>query len=347
MSHNAARFKCNSPNLLFNNHGQVVDKSGAIYYSRGMIHYYVTLPSEKRVTETDAPKKNCWIHLESPTPEEIARIASLSQIPEEFLYSAMDEEETAHLDSEDDAKLAVVDIPKMERDGEKDTISTVPLAIAYNDRYLVTVCTKSTTVLTDFFEGKMKNVDTSRRQKLVYQLLLRNATRFLYYLRQIDKASDAIQKGIAKSMKNEELLQLVELQKSLVFFSASLTANQAVIQKIYNINVAKAPEDEHDILEDILIESKQGLSMCQVFREIIKSTMDAFGAVVNNNQNFIMKFLTAITIILSIPMVFASYWGMNTEVPWESNIGGFWAVVGISIAISAVIWFILRRKKMM
>ncbi|MCL2798592.1 MAG: magnesium transporter CorA family protein [Firmicutes bacterium] len=312
-----------------------------------MIRYFVTLPSEKKLTETDAPKKNGWIHLESPTAEELLSTAALTQVPEEFLNSAMDEEETAHLDTEDDARLIVVDIPKMAKEGNKDTISTVPLAIAYNDRYLVTVCTKSTTVLTDFFDGKMKNVDTARRARLVYQILLRNATRFLYYLKQIDKASDRIQVGIAKSMRNEELLQLVELQKSLVFFSASLTANQAVFQKIYNMNVVKAPEDEHDILEDILIESKQGLSMCSVFREIIKSTMDAFGAVVNNNQNFIMKFLTAITIILAIPTVIAGLWGMNTGVPFEGELWGFFAALGIAVVISVVVLIVLMRKKMM
>ena len=307
----------------------------------------MTAPSEKRITETDAPKKNCWIHLETPTAEEIAHIAQLTQIPEEFLYSALDEEEAAHLDAEDDAKLAVVDIPKMALEDGTNTISTVPLALAYNDRYLVTVCTTSTTVLTDFFEGKIKNVDTARRLKLVYQILLRNASRFLYYLRQIDKASDRIQKGLSKSMQNEELLQLVELQKSLVFFSASLTANHAVIQKIYNMNAAKAVEDEHDILEDIVIENKQALGMCSVYREIIKSTMDAFAAVVNNNQNLIMKILTAITIILSIPMVISGFWGMNTEVPGEGNIWGFLAVVGASIVISIVVWVIMTRKKMM
>lgn len=309
-----------------------------------MIRYFISSPGEKKIREIEAPCKDCWIHLEAPSNEEIYQISSLTGIPEDFMKSAMDEEEVAHLSVENDTKMIVIDIPKTLN---SKPVLTMPLALIQTDNYLVSVCSVPTTVLNDFIEGKIKNIDTASRSKFIYQIILNNSVRFLFYLRQIDKASDLIQKGLAESMKNKELLQLLELQKSLVFFSASLTANNAVIQRIANnVNMSKVSDEERDILEDVVIETKQALEMCSVYREIIKSTMDAFASVVNNNQNIIMKFLTAITIILTIPMVIAGFWGMNSAVPLEGNIMGFWIIIGASLLLSAVVSIIMAKKKM-
>ena len=311
-----------------------------------MIKYYITSPSEKILKEISTPQKGCWIHSESPEPEEIARISALTDIPESFMRSALDEEETAHVDTHGSARMVIIDIPKMIENGGSAAISTMPLALIQNDNYIVSICTMHTSVLDDFFQGKIKNAETAQRSKLIYQIMYNSSSRFLYYLRQIDKTSDRIQKSLAKSMQNKELLQLLELQKSLVFFSASLTANYAVVQKISNNNLSKATDEERDILEDVVIENKQAIEMCSVYREIIKNTMDAFASVVNNNMNIVMKFLTAITIILSIPIVIAGFWGMNTGVPFEGQLWGFWAATGISVLISVIIVIFMARKKM-
>jgi len=312
-----------------------------------MVNYYVTIPGAKGLIEIERPQKNCWIHAEAPTAEEAALISALTGISENLMKSALDEEETAHIDVEGKAKLIVIDIPKKIEDAETGSISTIPLTLICTDEYLVSVCTATTHVLNDFFEGKVKNVDTAQRPKLAYQIMYNNSVRFLYYLRQIDRASDRIQKSLSKSMKNEELLQLVDLQKTLVFFSAALTANYAVTQRIYNmVKLDQNERDALDILDDVTIENRQALEMCSIYREIIKGTLDAFAAIVNNNQNIVMKFLTAITILLSIPMVVAGFWGMNTEVPFEGKLWGFWVAVGVALVISVVIAIFMARKKM-
>ena len=309
-----------------------------------MVKYYINEQGTKKITEAETlPERDCWIHMEGPTKEEIAQVAELTGIDNEALMSAMDIDETAHLVIDEKLRKIIVDIPKT----IGDEISTMPLGIIQNDKFIITVCMMQTSVLDTFFVGKIKNVDISNQSLLAYRIMLNNCVRYLYYLRQIDRNSDNIQKDLLKFMRNKELLQLLDLQKSLVFFSASLTANFAVVQKLNSsANLGKATAEERDILEDIALENKQALEMCSIYREIIKNTTEGFASVINNNQNFIMKFLTAITIVLTIPMVFASYWGMNTGVPFETRLWGFWVIVGISALITTIVAIIMIKKKM-
>lgn len=283
-----------------------------------------------------------WLHLEEPSADELAQTSQHTGIPIDDLSSALDEDETAYFNVDGDIKLLVIDIPEM---GENGYTQTLPLALIETKDYLVSVCSSSTPALSSFINKRTKTNSAASKSKLVYQLLLNNSRRFLYYLKQIDKQSEAIQKTLSKSLKNQEVLQLVEIQKSLVYISSSLSANYSVIQKIA-YHASKSPEDERDIIQEIVLETKQAIAMCSVYREIIKSTMDAFASVVNNNQNTIMKLLTAITIILSIPMVIASLWGMNTGVPFETYLWGFWAVVGISVTLTAVAAVIMIKRKL-
>ncbi len=311
-----------------------------------MVRYFKNSQTGSGLIETNNEADCLWIHLEAPSKEELAGVALFASIPEPFLNSALDDDEAAHIDSDGDIKLTVIDIPSFNEltDG---SVSTVPLILIQSKRHLVSVCGTSSSVLDGFFTNKVKNIDAKRPAKTIYQIIYHTASRFLYYLRQIDKASDKIQRGLSKSMQNKEILQLLELQKSLVFFSASLTANNAVAQKIINNYAKDAPSDEKDILDDILIEYNQALEMCLVYREIINTSMDTFASVVNNNQNRIMKFLTAITIILTIPMILAGFWGMNTDVPFSGALWGFYIIVGISILLTVITWIIFYKKKMM
>lgn len=311
-----------------------------------MVKYYIKTGAEK-MREIETAEKGCWIYLESPTKDEIARTAEKTGIPAHFIAGATDEEEQARIESEDGNLLVLIDIPKgVDREGKRH-IETIPMGIIMNDSYFVTVCVRRTSVLDDFLKQKFGAFDTSKQRKLLYHVLYNVFTRFLFYLRTIDKAGNDIQKNIAKTMKNDELLELVDLQKSLVFFSASLSANHAVVQKIINGSASKNTPDEKELLDDVLIETRQAIEMCAIYREIIKNSMDAFSSIANNNMNLIMKFLTAITIVLSIPMIIAGYWGMNTGVPWESKMYGFWIAVGISVVLSVVTLIYFIRKKML
>lgn len=310
-----------------------------------MISFYRNIDKDK-IELIDSPQENCWIHLSQPGDGEISTIAALTGIDESTFKDALDDEESAHIENADNFMMAIIDIPKA-ADNNNPGIYTIPLTMIITDNYFITACSLETNVLNDFFHGRIKNIDITKKRKLMYQLIYGSFVRFLFYLKQIDRSSNQIQKSLAKSMQNKELLELLELQKSLVFFSASLSANQSVVTKLSAIYDGKLTEEEKNILDDVIIENKQAIEMCTIYREIIKNTMDTFSYVINNNQNFVMKFLTAVTIILSIPMVIAGYWGMNTAVPYEGKIYGFWIAISISVVISIIVTIIMWRKKML
>lgn len=306
-----------------------------------MIKYFITNQNNK-IQEVDNVCEGCWIHLESPTTEEIETISLFAGVEDSIFKTVLDEDEIAQIVEEDGYRLIVMDIPKTINN---ELVSTRPLAMITAKNCFITVCTVPTHVLQDFFDNKIKNANTAKLAELSYRIMFNNSRRFLYYLKQIERKSSLLKNDLEKSQRNKELLQLLELQESLVYFSASLTANYSLVEKLYN-HSSKTIDVEIDILEDTMRETKQAKEMCSIYREVIKNTMDAFAAVVNNNQNTIMKFLAAITIVLSIPMVIAGWWGMNTDVPWGGTISGFWLSVGISFLFSGIASFFMMKKRM-
>ena len=220
------------------------------------------------------------------------------------------------------------------------------MAIIYNDNYFVTVCLRETTVLGGFISGRVRNFDVNKKTRFVYQILYINAIKFLHCLKQIDKTSNRIQQSLHRSMKNKELIQLLDLEKALVYFSTSLNSNQIVIDRIKLAYAIKHYEDDNDILDDVIIENKQAIEMATIYRDILSGTMDAFASIISNNQNIVMKLLAAMTICLTIPTVVFSLWGMNVPVPFQHNPFGFWIVVISTVAILVPVIIIMIKRKM-
>lgn len=185
------------------------------------------------------------------------------------------------------------------------------------------------------------------KTRFIFQILYRNATLYLNYLRIIDRRSDAIEQKLHEATKNRELIELLELEKSLVFFTTSLKSNEVVLEKLLKSTaIKKYPEDE-DLIEDVIVENKQAIEMANIYSGILNGTMDTFASVISNNQNSVMKFLTTITIVLSIPTMIASFYGMNVKadgMPFANIRGGFIIVIGISLIISLIIALIFRKK---
>ena len=301
---------------------------------------------ERNLAEIADISPGCWVNLENPSDKEIEEVAAKTGIPEDMLKAALDEEERAHIDVDDGCTLILVDIPVMSGDKDWYVYSTLPLAMIYNDDYFVTVCLRDTAVLGEFILGRVKNFDLNKRTRFIYQVLYVNAIKFLGYLKQIDKTSSRVQQQLHRSMKNKELIQLLDLEKALVYFSTSLNANQIVIDRLKTLPGLKHFEDDSDIIDDVIVENKQAIEMATIYRDIMGGTMDAFASVISNNQNIVMKLLTALTICLTIPTVISSLWGMNTGVPFEGNIIGFWLVLGLIAAITVPVIIIMFRKRM-
>lgn len=311
-----------------------------------MLNVY-SMPAQSRELKTlDVIEAGAWINLENPSDKELEEVARATGVGEDMLKAALDEEERARIETDEGNTLIIVDIPIIDDSADWYVYSTLPMGIITAGSYFITVCLRDTPVLGDFIKGRVRNFDVNKRTRFIYQILYRNATKFLHCLKQIDKTSMRVQQTLHRSMKNKELIQLLDLEKALVYFSTSLNSNQVVIDRLQAMNTIKHYEEDNEILEDVIIENKQAIEMATIYRDIMSGTMDAFASVISNNQNIVMKFLAAFTIILTIPTIVASLWGMNVGVPFEGHIWGFWVVVGIIVAITVPVLIIMIKKKM-
>lgn len=306
-----------------------------------MIKYFKS-DGSKTPDRLEAFENGCWVDLVNPTDDEVEDVCALTGLPEEMLKAALDEEETARFERDGDAVMCLLDTPTITDADEGDVYETMPMALIYNAKCIVTVSLRGNPVLGDFISYRAA-VDTARPLHFVLRFMFGNAKRFLSNLRQIDKKSLRVQAELHRSMKNKELIQLLALENSLVYFSTSLSANIGVYNKMERLPAIAGNEEYKDLFDDVVIETRQAVEMCNIYRDILSGTMDAYASVISNNLNIVMKLLTVITIIITIPTLVASLWGMNVAVPFGETAWGFWAVLGIGIAVTAVTSFFLIR----
>jgi magnesium transporter len=299
-----------------------------------------------RLVKCAIPEKGCWIHLQNPTKEEIESLNIKFSLDPTYLMAALDEEESARIEHDEGQTLITVDTPHIDAAGNGYVYSTIPIGIILADEVTITVATREPSILTDFIEERVRGFCTYKQTRFVLQILQRNSSRFLTYLKQIDKVYSNVQMQLEKSLKNRELLQMMKLQKSLVFFSTSLKGNEAVMEKLLRLDMLKKFPENTDLLEDVIIENKQAREMCAIYRDIMSGTMDAFASIISNNLNIVMKVLTSLTVVMAIPTIFSSLWGMNVAVPFGNSTYGFWIVLGMSVVTAIIAFIFLWRKKM-
>ncbi len=304
--------------------------------------------TEENITkESEVIEKGCWVHLNDPDSDEIEMTSECTGLDKDFLKAALDKEESSRLEVEGGQILVLLDIPIMEVVQTTARYYTIPLGIVLNDDYIVTVALQENNIIDDFFEQKIKTFYTFKKSRFILQILSRIDKYYLSFLKQIDKASKNIETQLGKSLRNKELFDMMELEKSLVYFSTSLKSNQLTLEKMLKLKIMqKYPEDE-DLLEDVIIENKQAIETANIYRDILSATMDAFASIISNNLNIVMKILTSITIILSVPTIIASFFGMNVPMPWGKFPFAFIGIIIISIFLCAIVLLILIRKKML
>ena len=297
--------------------------------------------------EKEEMQPRCWIALTNPTASEIIDIADAYQIDPDHLKAPLDEEERSRIEVEDDYTLVLVDIPSIEERSGKDWFVTIPLAIITTNEVLITVCLEETPVLTSFMDGRVRDFHTFMKTRFILQILYKNATQYLQYLRIIDKKSEVIERKLHQSQKNEELIELLELEKSLVYFTTSLRSNEVVLEKLLRTEKIKKYPEDTDLLEDVIVENKQAIEMANIYSGILSGTMDAFASVISNNLNIVMKFLATVTIVMSIPTMVASFYGMNVNsrgMPFATHPYGFVIVLGFALALSLLVAYIFNKK---
>ena len=311
-----------------------------------MIRYYKTI--ETKLEKLNDFEEGCWINMVEPSHEEIRYISDRFNIDIDSLNAAIDEEERSRIDVEDNHTLILIDIPIDESDSDSAHYSTIPLGIILTEHSIITVCTAQSRILNDFIVGHIKEFFTYKKTRFILQILYKNATYYLLYLRRINKLTIEIEREIHNSMKNKELLQLLELEKSLIYFSTSLKSIELVLQKLLRTSaIKKYPEDE-DLLEDVIIENKQAVEMATIYGDILSRIMDAFSAIINNNQNNVMQFLTVVTFIFSIPTIVSGFFGMNViNLPFENDPYGFWIILLITTVICLILTVLLSKNKLL
>ena len=312
-----------------------------------MIQIFMT--EEGAIRQKEEAETGAWIALTDPTATEILSVAEQYDIDPDHLRAPLDEEERSRIEVEDHYTLVLVDIPSIEERSGKDWYVTIPLGIITTDQVIITVCLEETPILDAFMDGRVKDFFTYMKTRFILQILYRNASQDLQYLRVIDKKSDQVEEKLHKSQKNQELIELLELEKSLVYFTTSLRSNEVVFEKLMRSEKVKKYQEDMELLEDVITENKQAIEMANIYSGILSGTMDAFASVISNNLNIVMKFLATVTIVMSIPTMVASFYGMNVNahgMPFAESVYGFWIVLGIAGLITLAVAIIFSKKNM-
>lgn len=307
-----------------------------------MIAYYKT-DSSGQIQRLQTAERGCWICVQSPTAQEIDYLTNSLGVDADFVKSALDEEETSRIEKEDEQTLIIVDVPMAEKQEEENTVIyyTMPIGFVVLPDYIITISLQESTFLNEVGAGLLKNMSTHLKTNFLLRLLLRIATRYIQYLKQIDKISYVTEKQLHKSMRNKELIQLLSLEKSLVYFSTALKSTETTLEKILRGRIIRLYEEDEELLEDVLIEIKQAIETCNIYSGILSGTMDAFASVISNNLNIVMRVLTALTIVMAIPNMVFSFYGMNViDLPFPYT----WAPMAITLLLCGVIAWLLYKK---
>jgi len=285
--------------------------------------------------------KGSWIHLDEPNLDLLEKISRITNIPLEFLSPSLDEEESARTDKEEDNSLIVLDTPYI-IDKEKGLYSTAPFIIAYNKDYYVTIESKCFSLLDEVIK-RTKIIESYKHIRLSLNFIYRLSSLFIIYLKNTINKVDNLEKNLRNSTKNKEVLELMDINKSLIYFSTALNGNKGVLSKLIKTKEFNEFEDDFDLMEDTRVELDQAIEMCSITRNVLDGMMDAFGSIINNNMNVIMKTLTVVTIVISIPSLVSSLFGMNVVLPFvdSSRSIDFWVILGISILLSILCAIIL------
>ena len=297
--------------------------------------------------ETEKYSTKAWVRAMCPTPEEQIFLTEEFGVPEPFLKDIEDNEERPRVEYEDGWRLIIVRLPYKSLEIE-NLYTTVPIGILTSGEKFITVCHSEVEMMEDFVKyTRRKNFEEKNASDLILHLMLSAAVWFMKYLKMINYEIKDAENQLQSSVRNEELLELMRLEKTLVYFITSIRGNEILLQKFQSILKQRRMKYDDDLFEDVEIEMQQARTTANEYSEVLAGMMDAFAAVISNNLNVVMKRLTSISIILMLPTLIASFYGMNLEVGTTIHNPNFYIVITCSIILSIVIWMFFKRKNWM
>lgn len=305
-----------------------------------MLSIYKNTESGLEKIETIA--NGAWVNVVGPTPEEIEKVVNWGMEMDYVNYS-LDQDEMPRMERDEDYTFILLRIPIHQPESDIP-YNTVPLGIMILGNKIITVCRYESDIFRSLTNGKYKQMKTGKRYRLTLYIFLETAIRYLNLLREINRATEAVEDRLQKSTQNRELLELLKYQKSLTYFATALRSNEVMMERVQKTQLFNYYEDDQDLLEDVLTENQQAIQMTSINTEILSSMMDAFASIISNNLNVVMKALAALTIILNVPTIIASFYGMNVALPGEGQPFAFLSVLGISLGLTAMATYIFYKR---
>lgn len=310
-----------------------------------MIQYFKNI--EQQITEIDKPEKGSWVNVLPPLKqEEFSELSDTLEIPIDFLTDSLDIDERSRFEEDDNVKLIVIKTPT-ENNSFNDSDAyyiTIPICIILTHNQIVTVNSFENPAIKKFL-NTFQNRHADRKNMMVLKVFEKIVQNFMEHLKEINQRRNIFEQKLYDSSKNEHLFELMRIQKSLVYFVTALRSNEMLMMKLERTNFLALTEDEKEILNDLIVDNSQALEMANIYTNILSSTLDAFASIIANNQNEVLKRLSVITIVLTVPVLVASIYGMNVPIPYQHSNLAFYMPVGLSLIISLVVgWFFLRKK---
>lgn len=313
-----------------------------------MVKFYKT--EEGIISELSKYETGSWINMIAPSLEECVDISEQFNVDIDDLRAALDDEESSRINLEDDYTLILVDIPSAEMRNNRHTYTTIPLGIILLEDTIITICAEETAVLKIFTNQRVREFSTKKQMRFTYQILYNTCIVYQSLLRNIDRKRTEIEERIDESTQDEDLIDLHELESNLVYFATSLRANSMVLDRLTRYGRLRQYPEDRELLEDVIIENKQAIEMTQIYHDIINGTRELMSAVINNRLNNVMKYLAAITIVMSIPTIISGFFGMNVAsegMPFAASFWGFTMISVITLAICIITIIILKKRRML
>jgi len=307
-----------------------------------MIRFFQT--DEGFLREESEMKKKCWIYVEKPQEDEVEFLKSMN-IEEDFIYDSLDPDERSRFEKDEDYIYVIFRIPLFDNEDSDVPYKSIPVGIVITPDAFITIISQQDEILNDFLNKKVRNFSTKKHNQFLLKILDRTALYYLRYLKEIKRIADEIQSQLHGTPKNEEIIKLLNYEKSLVYFKTSLTTNDIMFSKLQRAKILTLFEEDEWLFEDIIIDNKQAIETSRIYSEILTVMLETFSSVISNNLNLVMKILTIVTLILQIPTLVASIYGMNVELPMQSSPYAFIITMTISFATAVVLGFVLFRGR--
>ena len=305
-----------------------------------MLHIYKT--TERGLEQLDTILNGAWINVVDPTPDEIQKLTVLG-VDIDYVNYSLDRDEMARMERDDEYTFILLRIPIHQPESDVP-YTTVPMGIMILANNIVTICRYDSDIFKVLTNGKYRLLKTGKRYRLALYIFLETAARYLACLREINRTTDALEDQLQKSTRNREVLELLKYQKSLTYFATALRSNEVMMERVQRVHIFNHYEEDHDLLEDVLTENQQAIQMTNIATELLSAMMDAFASIISNNMNSIMKLLTALTIVVSMPTIVSSFFGMNVPIPYEGHPLAFVGIIAIAVVLTFATAYIFVKR---